>query len=183
MARSTTARATGAGRLTAIPHRPTGNFAPPEPETGLVCDCGAALTRVSNEASDPRYLDWTEIDEQGRSWLDVTPTFRWRTPDGGIIEIDMHDADAWDRLAKVDIGKYVMLKVAYDMGFPFSHVHRAKTRPEDLGLSIEEMRARSKNPPECHGRPMWAAPDGWRCRTAPGEPALVPYPEAGEGGA
>lgn len=165
-----------------VPHAPVGNFAASEPETGLVCDCGAALTRVPNGAG-ARYLDWMEVDEQGRHWIDVTPTFRWRKPDGGVIEIDMHDADAWDRLAKVDIGKYSMLKVAYDMGFPFSHVHRAKTRPEDLGLSIEEMRARSKNPPECHGRPMWAAPDGWRCRAAYAEPALVPYAEEGEGAA
>jgi hypothetical protein len=94
-----------------------------------------------------------EVDEQGRHWIDITPTFRYRKPDGEIIVIDMHDADAWDRLAKVDIGKYSMLKVAYDMGFPFSHVHRARTKPEDLGLSVEELRARSKNPPECHEQP------------------------------
>jgi hypothetical protein len=99
------------------------------------------------------------IDEQGRGWIDVTPTFRYRMADGSVVEIDMHEADAWDRLAKIDIGKYSMLKVAYDMGFPFSHVHR-----EDSSKS--ERSALDVDPPRCHGKWMWAAPDGWRCREA-----------------
>lgn len=174
------ARLSGKGSLTAVAHAPAGNFARPEPEQGIVCWCGAALVRVSNEASDPRHLDWKVIDEEGRTYVDWTPTFRYRKPDGEIIAIDMHDADAWDRLAQVDIGKYSVLKATLDLGGSFYHPHREETKPEDLGLSVEELRARSKNPPECHGKPMWAAPDGWRCREAYGEPALMPYAEEGD---
>jgi hypothetical protein len=151
------------------PHEPTGDFAPPPAPQGLVCWCGTALTRVSNDATDPRYLDWTVVDEQGRGWIDITPAFRYRKPDGEIIVIDMHDADAWDRLAKVDIGKYSMLKVAYDMGFPFSHVHH-----EDL-TKTPSREAPLSDPPRCHGQWMWAAPDGWRCRSDYGAAVVAPY--------
>jgi hypothetical protein len=85
----------------------------------------------------------------------------------------MHDADAWDRLAKVDIGKYSMLKVAYDMGFPFSHVHY-----EDL-TKTPPCRSRNcalgRRTPRCHGKWMWAAPDGWRCRSDYGRAVVAPY--------
>jgi hypothetical protein len=156
---------------TPAPHAPTGSFAPPPEPQGLVCWCDAALTRVSNEATDPRGLDWKVVDEQGRTFVDWTPTFRYRLPDGEVITIDMHDADAWDRLAKVDIGKYSMLKVRLDLGGSFYHPHREDT-------------SKSAPPPVLDvDPPKWAAPDGWRCRTAPGEPALVPYSEAGEGAA
>jgi hypothetical protein len=158
------------------PHAPTGDFAPPRTPQGLVCDCGAALTRVPNGATDPARLDWTVVDAQDRQWVDVTPTYRYRMNDGSTVEIDMHDADAWDRLADMDIGKYSILRCAIGLnGGLFTHVHREATPREDLGLSLQELRARSQDPPECHGRPMWAAPDGWRCREAMTTPALVPY--------
>ena len=159
---------------TPLPHDPTGDFTPPPREEGLVCSCGATLTRVSNGASDPRYLDWTEVDEQGKSWTDVTPTFRYRKPDGEIIVIDMHDADAWDRLAKVDIGRYSIMSAAYGGGMlRFTHVHRAAGQ-------IGHTPACVVDPPQCHGKWMWAAPDGWRCRTTYGEPALRAYTEPTE---
>jgi hypothetical protein len=153
------------------PHAPTGTFAPPRTPQGLTCDCGAALTRVSNNATDPAYLDWAEVDEQDRQWVDATPTYRYRMNDGGTVEIDMHDPDAWDRLADIDIGKYSVLKAALGLGCAsFTHVHRAT--PASVLASPP---AAPGSVPECHGRPMWAAPDGWRCRETPATPALVPY--------
>jgi hypothetical protein len=93
-----------------------------------------------------RYLDWVEVDRRRAATGSTSrrPS-AGASPTASIIEINMHDADAWDRLAKVDIGKYSMLKVAYDMGFPFSHVHREDEarRPRS---AVEELRARSKNP-------------------------------------
>lgn len=172
------------------PHAPSGNFIrPPMPE-GLICECGATLRRVSNNASDPARLDWTVIDEQGRTYVDTTPTFRlrrnpvptWRQREGHeampprdetIHVIDMHDADAWERLADVDIRLYSTLNAAMALGCAsFTHAHLP------TAASLIASPVATTPPPECCDWPMWAAPDGWRCRTAYAEPALVSYAEA-----
>jgi hypothetical protein len=115
----------------------------PRPEMFAIAEtasrgmCGAALRRVPDSLG----RDWTYRDERGEIGSDATP-------DGCRTAAE---------IKKLPAEAYVLINAYGDYGLrdPFWHNHRpAPCRGEHPEVSA----------PECHGRPMWAAPGGWTCR-------------------
>lgn len=117
----------------------------PRPETFALAErasrgtCGVPLRRVP----DALGRDWTYLDEAGCVGADDTP-------DGCRTATE---------IKKLPDEAYVLINAYSDYGLrnPFWHNHR----PAPCGQTHEP----DESVPECHGRPMWAAPGGWFCRT------------------
>jgi hypothetical protein len=117
-------------------------------------DCGAPLTRVWREDG----LDFTYVGPDGSMFVDRHPPGYAEDPKGW-----------WDRLAKHNPARYSLLRSYTSMNpLYFWHAHR----PELQGP------ARPGGVPFCHGWPMQAVRDGWRCRSLDGTREVFPYDTA-----
>lgn len=130
------------------PCEPVGDLAPwqpcPHPRR---CACGALL-HLGPSWEGPGFHSWQWMDESDRQDTFTYPWGAGPEPEGW-----------WKALAERDVATYSALAARDGLGMLAQRHRHGPTR--GARPCCEHRPA-----PECHGQPMMATPEGWRCRSA-----------------
>lgn len=131
------------------PCEPVGDVSPWQPcSHPRRCACGALL-HLGPSWEGPDFHSWQWMDEDDRQ---ATFTYPWGTgpePDGW-----------WKALAERDVATYSALAARAGLGM-LAQTHRHEPKRACVPCIYRDRKA-----PECHGQPMMATVEGWRCRSA-----------------
>lgn len=131
-----------------------------------VCECGERLWRVAGRRIAPPRWECVRPPLAEWHWVDTLGRISRRAGIPAEFLPDLYGtAEWWDRLLEASPGVYSycanLITMPGDWAAVTTHTHR----PSKEASCTSEI-------PSCHGEPMQATPEGWRCR-ARGD--RVPY--------